>query len=58
MVYAVLVVALIASIINAFRWKIATRALTLFCQEQLRAPTDAEIADYTKRAASKIIRGK
>lgn len=44
--------------INSFKWKIATRAVTLFCKENFREPTDKEIADYSKKAADKSLRFK
>lgn len=58
-VYAVIatVVAVVA-IIKAVKWKIATRAITLFYKEKFRAPTKEEIADCTKRAADNTIKFK
>jgi hypothetical protein len=58
-VYAVIatVVAVVA-IIKAVKWKIATRAITLFCKEKFRSPTKEEIADCTKRAADNTIKFK
>lgn len=45
-------------VIKVIKWKIATRAITLFCKEKFREPTDKEIADCTKRAASKTLKFK
>lgn len=54
---AITVIAIIL-VIKAVKWKIATRAITLFCKEKFREPTDKEIVDYTKRAADKTLKLK
>lgn len=57
-IYAI-VITVIAAIfaLCSLKWKIATRALTLFCKEKFREPTKNEIADYSKRAAGKTFKG-
>lgn len=49
-VYAVIatVVAVVA-IIKPVKWKIATRAITLFCKEKFRSPTKYRSRTSTKR---------
>lgn len=54
---AITAIAIILSI-KVMKWKIATRAITLFCKENFREPTDKEIADYTERAADKTFKFK
>ena len=46
----------IVFIVKSIKWKIATRALTLFCKEKFREPTEKEIADCSKRAADKTLK--
>lgn len=59
LIYALIVTAVaVIFIINSFKWKIAARAVTLFCKENFREPTDKEIADYSKKAADKSLRFK
>ena len=53
---AVTLIAVIAIII-AVKWKISTLTITYFCVDKFREPTDKEIADYTKKAVSKMLRG-
>lgn len=58
-IYATAITAIaIILAINVMKWKIATRAITLFCKEKFREPTNKEIADYTKRAAGKTFKFK
>ena len=33
----------------AIKWKITAYAVTMFCIEKFREPTDKEIAEYTKK---------
>ena len=57
-VYAILMTIIaVSAIIIAMKWKISMLAITYFCIDKFREPTDEEIADYTKRAVSKIING-
>ncbi len=58
-IYAVVatVVAVVA-IIKAVKWKIATRAMVVYCTKNSRIPTDKELADCSKEAAGKTIRFK
>ena len=50
-IYAVVatVVAVVA-IIKAVKWKIATRAMVVYCTKNFRIPTDKELADCSKEA--------
>lgn len=58
-IYALIITVIaVVAIVNSIKWKIATRALTLFCKEKFREPTDKEIADCTKRAADKTLKFK
>lgn len=58
-IYAIIVTIIaIGFILNSFKWKIATRAITLFCKEKFREPTNEEVADYTKRAAGNTMKFK
>lgn len=54
-IYAIVVtvIAIILAVI-ALKWKISTGAITLFCIENFRKPTDEEIADCTKHTISKM----
>ena len=58
-IYAVVatVVAVVA-IIKAVKWKIATRAMVVYCMKNFRIPTVKELADCSKEAAGKTIRFK
>lgn len=58
-IYAVVatVIAVVA-IIKAVKWKIATRAMVVYCTKNFRIPTDKELADCSKEAAGKTIRFK
>lgn len=51
---AVTVIAIILAI-KAIKWKVAFRAMSLFCLENFRKPTDKEIADCSKRAVSRMM---
>ncbi len=56
-IYAILVTIIaVVALFKSIKWKIATRAIALFCIEKFRKPTDEEIADYSKRAASKMLK--
>ena len=56
-IYAIIITTIaIYLAIKVLKWKIATRAIILFCKEKFREPTDKEIADCTKRAASKTFK--
>lgn len=58
-IYAIIVTIIaIGFIINSFKWKRATRTITLFCIEKFREPTDEEVADYTRRAAGNTMKFK
>nr|DAZ22496.1 MAG TPA: hypothetical protein [Caudoviricetes sp.] len=58
-IYAVVatVVAVVA-IIKAVKWKIATKAMMVYCMKNFRMPTYKELADCSKEAAGKTIRFK
>jgi hypothetical protein len=57
-VYAILVTIIaVSAIIIAMKWKISMLAITYFCIDKFRKPTDEEIADYTKKAVSKMFKG-
>lgn len=54
-IYAIIVTVIAVILaVNALKWKISTRAITWFCIENFRKPTDEEIADCTKRTISKM----
>ena len=56
-VYAFIVtVILIIAIFLALKWKLIAYAVTMFCVEKFRKPTEKEIADYTKRVISKSLK--
>lgn len=58
-IYALIITIIaVVAIVNSIKWKIATRALTLFCKENFRVPTDKEIADCSKRAVDKTLKFK
>lgn len=58
-IYAIAISAIaIKFIISSIKWKIATRALTLFCKEKFREPTEEEIADCSKRATDNTVKIK
>lgn len=58
-IYAVVVtVVAVVAIIKAVKWKIATRAMVVYCMKNFRIPTDKELADCSKEAAGKTIRFK
>lgn len=56
-IYAV-VATVVAVVIKAVKWKIATRAMVVYCTKNFRIPTDKELADCSKEAAGKTIRFK
>ena len=56
-VYSVLVTIIaVIAIIAAIKWKISMLTITYFCIDKFRKPTDEEIADYTKKAVSKMLK--
>lgn len=58
-IYALIVTVIaIAFIVKSIKWKIAARALMLFCKEKFREPTEKEIADCSKKAADKTLKFK
>jgi hypothetical protein len=57
-IYAVVATVAVVAIIKAVKWKIATRAMVVYCTKNFRIPTDKELADCSKEAAGKTIRFK
>lgn len=56
-IYAIVVTIIaVVALFKSIKWKIATRAITLFCVEKFRKPTDEEIADCSKRTISKMLK--
>lgn len=58
-IYAIIatIVAVIFGI-RSLMWKVSMQAVILFCIENFREPTAAEIADYSKEAARKTLKFK
>lgn len=40
----------------AIKWKITAYAVTMFCIEKFRKPTNKEIAEYTKKTISNFLK--
>ena len=57
-IYAIFVTLVsVILILAVVKWKIATIAITYFCKENFREPTDEEIADYAKKAVKRFFSG-
>lgn len=55
--YAVVTsIILVFVLVGMLKWKISTLALTWFCKEKFREPNEKEIADYTRKVISKMIK--
>lgn len=56
-IYAVAMTALCIFLLALYlKWRIATKAVVLFCKEKFRNPTEKEIADYSKMAIGKMFK--